>query len=985
MNHSSQDDASGISIFSNINGRYGVELVLLTLIYFLSSKIGLFLEAEYGGITPIWPPSGIAAAVFWVRGFRYWPMIVIGEFSIALSLQQPPLAGIIGGLAQTLEATMVIVLLRNRRAKKITSSARSVLWFSLLGVLIPPLFSSVIGSSTLWSLGFLDGSEYMSGFLIWWLGDAIAILVITPILVDLDSWPIRNTTTFFYYLCFTLVTVAICLAIILIGNEKSYYLFFILIPFVVVSAVHFTLVGAGSAIVLLAIIVFGMRPQDLAEGDFITAIRMAFVGTSAFTGYLVTGFMEKRQQRLALIHRQNKYLNSLHEVVLGLVTYLEIDKLLEAIVSHACELLGTQNGYLFKKESETGVIKLIVGKGIYADVLGYEVKPGEGVAGQVWSSGQTLMINHYHEWEGRHPDALWDTVTAIIGVPIKVYDDVVGVLGVLHTDKNKQFTDDDLNIIQQFGELASVVWKNALMYSDLTDLLEARQRAEKALAISEKTHREIFNSTSEAMLVLDMETGKILQTNDAAEKIFGEKINFTGTPFSDLIKKYGLPYSENQVISWAKTHLDQAPWISEWHSQCEQIKGAWFEITLKKAMIQDAACILAVIRDITEHKIIKQQLIQAQKMEAIGTLASGIAHDFNNILAGIIGHSELALNFTLTPNHPATENVEEILRAGKRAADLVKQILTFSHSTEVEHKPIDVNSITKEVIKFIASSLPPTIELETDLSAKHSFVLASPTYLHQVLMNLITNAMHAIPNDKGRISVCLSNTAIASPPPSNLDALSPGEYLELSVSDTGSGMDAATIEKIFEPYFTTKESGKGTGLGLSVVHGIVNSLSGSITVESKEGKGTTFRVFLPVDMHSKKTREEDEVVLPHGNETILFVDDNPLLTDITTQLLNNLGYQVAVFADSCIALDHFKNDPTAFQLIITDMLMPEMTGIDLGRAIKSINPQIPIIICTGNPNNISQADVKDIGISEVAKKPLNLNELAVLIRSVLDN
>ena len=1099
-------DSGTTSVRPVIDLRYGLEIIAFTLLYYLSARIGLYLQVAYSGITPIWPPSGIAVAVFWVRGIRYWPMTIAGEFLIALTLQQPPVAGIVGGSAQTLEAALVVCFLKPNKTKRITSSAGSVLWFSGLGVLIPPLFSATIGSSTLWIIGFLDSSEYLSGLLTWWLGDAIGILVLAPILVDLRAWPFRSRASFFHYVFFSAFTVAICLSIIMAANEKSYYLFFILLPFVVVSAVHFRLIGAGSSTVFLTIIVFGMRPQDLAGGDFITTVRMAFVGTCAFTGYLVTGFMEKRQQRLQIIHRQNSYLNSLHELILGLVSHLKIDKLLEEIVSDGCELLNTENGYLFKAEKGSPAIHLIVGKGIYGDIGEYTVKPGDGVAGKVWTTGRALMINDYQEWEGRHPDALWDPVTAIIGVPIIVDSRVVGVLGMLHTEKGRRFTDDDLNIIRQFGELASVAWNNALMYSALSDQLVARQRAEKSLAVSERTYREIFNSTGEAMFVLNRETGVIVRANKAAEEMFGSDPDDAGGRFFSLVQGSGLPYAANEGIAWANQHLEKGPQVFEWHSGTRMGKGEWFEITLKNALIEDVGRILAVARniddrkktekkfqqlmtaiefvvedimitdlngkilyvnpgferttgysrkevlgknqrilksgiedsavysrlretvlggrvwtgrmhnkrkdggiilqeasvapirddenaiagfvsvkrDITEQEKIKQQLIQSQKMEAIGTLASGIAHDFNNILAGIIGYSELTLNFQLPGDHPAAENIREILRAGQRAAALVKQILTFSHSTEVELKPIDIKPIAKEVINFASSSLPSTITIDGAFSAVHSHILASPTYIHQILMNLVTNAMQALPEEKGNIKVRLSNTLPGDRPGPNSADLKAGEYLEISVADTGCGMDRATAAKIFEPYFTTKAPGKGTGLGLSVVHGIVKNLGGTIKVDSDLGKGATFRICLPVADRTEERENLQDRRLPGGDEAILFVDDNPLLTDITTQMLGKLGYSVTVFGDSTIAIEHFKEAPEAYHLVITDMLMPKMTGIDLGRAIKTVRPEIPIIICTGNPAKISPADVKAIGISEVAKKPLNLNELAVLIRNALD-
>ena len=912
-------------------------------------------------------------------------MVIMGEFFIALNLGQPPLAGIIGGLAQTLEATLVILGLKRRITRGITTSVKSMLWFSMCGVLVPPLFAAFIGSTSLWLLGFLGGSEYLSGLITWWLGDAIGILVLTPLIVDLRSWPFKKTSSFLSFLGLTAVTAGICVAIIFFGNEKSYYLFFVLIPMVVVSAIHFSLAGAGSITLLLTVIVFGMRPQDLGHGDFITAIRMAFVGTCGFTGYLVAAFMQKRQQRVTIIKQQNKYLQALNEVVLGLVGHLEIDRLLEAIVTHACDLLGTGSGYLFKMEKDKKAIKLIVGKGMYADVIGYEVKPGEGAAGTVWATGEMLIVNQYREWEGRHPDPLWNNVSAIMGVPITVNSQLEGVLGVLQTDKKRQFTEEDLNIIRQFGELASVAWKNAMVYTELSNQLTARQQAEKALKISEKTYREIYNATSEAMIVVSRESGKVLQANQASRALFGTTPVKESADFFSSVRGSGLPFDGENGLLWANSIISQHPHVCEWQVRNGAGSLQWMEITIKKTVIKEMDCILVVARDIEESKIIKQQLIQAQKMEAIGTLTGGIAHDFNNILSGIIGHAELAINFNLPVRHPASENVREILQAGRRASDLVRQMLTFCHSTEVELKPIDVKPVIKEVLKFISSSIPPGIKLRADLSADQGHVLGSPTAIHQILMNLVTNAMHAIADGKGQITVSLKRQLIQDSALSSGGQLYAGNYIELSVSDTGCGMDPATVDKIFEPYFTTKAPGKGTGLGLSVIHGIVNSLNGAIQVESKPGTGSTFHILLPLVESTTDSSHELDPMLPEGNESILFVDDNPLLTDIITQLLGKLGYNVTVFADSTIALNHFQKTAGKFHLVITDMLMPNMTGIELARGIKAIRPDIPIIISTGNPNNIDAEDIEEIGISEVAKKPLDLTDLAVMIRRAVEN
>jgi integral membrane sensor domain MASE1 len=302
---------------------------LLVGVYYLGGRLGLYLEAQYGGITPIWVPSGIAVALFLTKGCAYWPIVILGEFSIALTLGQSLTAGVVGGLAQVIEAVLAVRLVSLVNVSRITDSVRSVLWFSLLGTIVPPIIAAIIGSSSLWLLGYLETAAYLPGLITWWLGDAIGILVLAPMLTGLRNWPFHRRATNIYFTTYLAMFGAICWAIIFFGDQRSYYLLFVLVPFVVIAAIHFSLIGAGATILLLSVVVFGMRPDDLAEGDFITAIRMTFVGTCAFTGYLVASFMEKRQDRLTTIKNQNKYMNALHEISLLLYGHLKTEALEE--------------------------------------------------------------------------------------------------------------------------------------------------------------------------------------------------------------------------------------------------------------------------------------------------------------------------------------------------------------------------------------------------------------------------------------------------------------------------------------------------------------------------------------------------------------------------------------------------------------------------------------------------------------------------------
>jgi nitrogen-specific signal transduction histidine kinase len=363
-----------------------------------------------------------------------------------------------------------------------------------------------------------------------------------------------------------------------------------------------------------------------------------------------------------------------------------------------------------------------------------------------------------------------------------------------------------------------------------------------------------------------------------------------------------------------------------------------------------------VIEDITEHKQLESHLQQALRMEAIGTLAGGIAHDFNNILGAVIGYTEMALNDN-DDNGPLESNLQEILKAGKRAKDLVKHILAFSRQADKEVKPIRVKSIVKEALKLLRASIPATIEIRQTIKSD-AVVLADSTQIHQVLMNLCTNAHHAMRETGGLLEVSLTNVELESSLTERGLSVTPGTYLCLKVSDSGHGMSPEVIGRIFDPFFTTKQRDEGTGMGLSVVHGIANSHGGAITVQSQLGKGATFKIYLPVIGREIKASGKAKEQIPHGRENILFIDDEVSLVDIGQQVLERLGYKVVTRTSSVEALELFQAKPDTFDLVITDMTMPNMTGAKLAREMMSIRPDIPVILCTGYSQQITKKRAK---------------------------
>ncbi len=396
--------------------------------------------------------------------------------------------------------------------------------------------------------------------------------------------------------------------------------------------------------------------------------------------------------------------------------------------------------------------------------------------------------------------------------------------------------------------------------------------------------------------------------------------------------------------------------------------------------------VLIVLRDTSELKELEEQLIQAQKMESIGTLAGGIAHDFNNILFAIIGYTEMALQ-DIPEDSPLESNLKKVLQAGERARDLVRQILTFSRKSEEEKKPIQVHLIVNEVLKFLRSSLPSTIQIRQQIEIGNDTVAADPTRIHQILMNLCTNASHAMMEEGGILQVNLENMELDSDFTAQYPDMEHGSYLKLTVSDTGHGMSPDVLNRIFEPYFTTKEKGAGTGLGMAVVHGIVKSYNGCIKVDSEHGKGSTFQVYLPVieeEEEEEESEKETNKPLPIGNECILFIDDEEDLVGLGKQILKKLGYDVIASTSSVEALELFRTKPDQFDLVITDMTMPNITGDRLAKELMKIRTGIPIILCTGYSDGISKHKAKQMGISAFIMKPLVMRTLSIIVRKVLD-
>ncbi len=511
--------------------------------------------------------------------------------------------------------------------------------------------------------------------------------------------------------------------------------------------------------------------------------------------------------------------------------------------------------------------------------------------------------------------------------------------------------------------------------------ITGRKRAEKALRESEEKYRSMMEAMSDAAYICSPEF-RVEYMNPAMIRRTGE----------DATGKFC-----HQVINALD---EQCPWcrydnVRQGESIEQEIVSPKdqraYHVTHSPLFHEDGSVSkMTIYRDITdrikaeEHRrLLETQLRQAQKMEAIGTLAGGIAHDFNNILSAIMGNAELALD-DIPEENPAIYSVDQILRAGHRARDLVAQILAFSRQSERELKPVKVGLVVKEALKLLRPSLPSTIQIRQSITGDRDITMADPTQIHQVLLNLCANALHAMHADGGVLEIRLGSVDVDFDAAANYPDLQPGSYIKLAIGDTGHGMDANVIERIFDPYFTTKERGEGTGMGLAVVHGIMKNLGGSIMVHSEPGRGTTFNVLFPLIDKDLEIKHMTPGSIPGGSERILLVDDEETLVDMGKQILQKLGYEVDTRTSSIEALEAFRSRPDRFDLIITDMTMPNMTGDRLASELLRIRPDIPIILCTGFSEKVTEHRAKDIGVKAFIMKPMVRAEIAKIIRKVLD-
>ncbi|MFC1490459.1 PAS domain S-box protein [Candidatus Latescibacterota bacterium] len=496
----------------------------------------------------------------------------------------------------------------------------------------------------------------------------------------------------------------------------------------------------------------------------------------------------------------------------------------------------------------------------------------------------------------------------------------------------------------------------------------------------------IFNLSIDMLCVTGFD-GYFKQLNPAWSKILGwSKEEFLSKRCFDFVHA-----DDIQKTSEAHEKLFKGISLIGFENRFICKDGAYRWISWNVIPLLDENLMFGVGRDITDqkesekkNKMLEEQLQQSQKMESIGLLAGGIAHDFNNILAAITGFSELALESDIPEGHMARESLNEILKSSLRATDLVKQILAFSRKSDIQKRPFNVSTIIIDIVKMLKATFPSTIEIKLNITATKDLILAGPSHIEQIVINLCTNAAHAMGDKGGTLTIGLEDMVIDNNSKNNYQEIQSGNYLRLTIQDTGNGMETEILNRIFEPYYSTKSQSEGTGLGLAVVHGIVRILDGSISVCSQVGTGSAFEIILPKHTEPETSETDTNAFLSNGTETILFVDDEEQIVTYNSVLLSKRGYEVIGKTDSIDAFETFQMEPDSFDLVITDQTMPQITGTELAQMMLDIRPNTKVILCTGYSKDVTLAKVQKQGIQELLFKPIKIQDMELAIRRVLD-
>ncbi|MBK5274461.1 MAG: PAS domain S-box protein [Desulfuromonadales bacterium] len=687
--------------------------------------------------------------------------------------------------------------------------------------------------------------------------------------------------------------------------------------------------------------------------------------------------LDSQQQAMDL---QNKYLLALHETTLGLISRLELHSLLSAIISRAATLMQTEHGYIYLHDKNTNTMITQVQIGIFATFDQHSLQPGEGLAGHVWKSGKPYHVDDYNSWPGRLPDPKRNSLHAMAGVPLTSGGEIVGVIGVAFIDPGMRFSEANMDLLCSFAKLASLALDNARLYEAAQKELEERNRIEE----SWRKLSHVVEQSPVSIMITDLR-GTIEYANPHVTNLTGYTLQELLGQNPSLLKS-GFTSQSEYVDLW-QTILAGGKWSGEFQNIKKNGDLYWELATISPLRNQSGQIIhfIAIKEDITERKSMENQLLHSQKLEAVGQLAGGIAHDFNNILTAIIGYATV-MQKEMPADSPYRAMFDQLLGATRRGSSLTQGLLSFSRKQPRNPRLTDVNMIVEGIEKLLRRLLDENSRFIIELSAQPLPIMADTMQIEQVLMNLVTNARDALPGE-GIITITTKSASLDAHFVATHGYGSVGRFALLTVSDTGQGISAETIKHIFEPFYTTKETGKGTGLGLSIAYGIIKTHGGYIFCHSSPNEGTTFSIYLPLsdvpeDAVLQKTAEAGHEI----SDVILLVDDCSANRELTRDLLQEFGYKILEAENGEHALEKYRGCLNTVRLAILDMDLPDIWGKAVYQRVRGLNPDIRVLMCAGADDSIplESSWLSDTGLYFI-NKPIKPKELLMKIKEVLED
>jgi PAS domain S-box-containing protein len=697
----------------------------------------------------------------------------------------------------------------------------------------------------------------------------------------------------------------------------------------------------------------------------------------------------KRKEADRALERRHRELAALHRTTYDLLDPLDEDGVVTTVVASACELLSTEDAYVYLLDPSKNALVVRYGTGAFETVVGSVLRKGEGLGGRVWESGETIAVDSYADWDGHSEQFSAFEFRSVAGVPLRSRDGFIGVLGICHQD-GKTFSRDDLDLLEQFGRLASLALENASLFKGAQREIEERRQAEAELRQSKELHTRVLETSTDGITLFELD-GTVAFASRSNETMLGwSQDELIGRNFVEFIHPDDLGAANAVIARAVQTGESRGYSARVLHKD-----GHWVVLEGKPAAIRDEhgnpELILALARDVTERenseerrRDLESQLRQSQKMDAIGRLAGGIAHDFNNLLTAIAGYGGLALAAVEDGQDELRRDVTEMLAAAERARQLIRQLLAFGRKQVLQPSVLVLNAVVEDMESILRRLIGEDIELVTKLDPDLGRTSADPGQIEQVIMNFAINARDAMEGG-GRLLIETMNIDLDDDfAETHFDAIA-GPVVALRVTDSGHGMNASVQARVFEPFFTTKEEAKGTGLGLSTVYGIVKQSGGYISCKSAPGEGTTFTVYLPrfdaEPIGIELGGADEPVVSLAGVETVLIAEDEQVVRQLVAEMLAGFGYSVIATANGAEALEQLDEHSGEIDLLLTDVVMPGMSGRDLAAIVRERCPDTRVIFMSGYTDDA--AGVLQPG-RELLEKPFTATSLGTIVRAALD-